>query len=304
MKILQVALGNQFDIRDALAEYGDVMYWDWTSAKHDFNKSLIALVDGFKPDLVFMQVQTPNVISVETAKLLSKETKIVNWTGDVRYPTPQWFIDIGRHIHLTLFTNMHDIEHVRKYGIKADYLQIGVPDKIFKPEGCGHVDAPEIVFFGNNIGGFPLSHYRADMVRKLRNTYGKRFGCYGINWGPGIKSITNQEEEASYYRSAKIAINLSHFDYPRYTSDRLLRAMGSGCFVLSHAYQDIEKEFENGKHLQTWSNFTELFEMIDFYLERKDEREKIAKAGCKHIHANHTWSNRINELMKMIYDTN
>lgn len=299
-KILQVALGNQFDIRDALTNYGDVIYWDWSKDSRNFNAALKTLVNEYKPDFVFMQIQTPNVIYSHVAEELSQKTKLINWTGDVRTPTPQWFIDIGRKIHLTLFTNMHDVEFVRAHGVKADYLQIGVPDKIFTPEGEAKENVPDIVFFGNNVGGFPLSQYRMDMVRKLKERYGSKFGHYGINWGKGIFSVNDQHEEAKYYRGAKIAINLSHFNYPRYTSDRMLRAMGSGCMVLSHEYEGLELEFEKENHLDTWNGFSQLFEKIDYYLENEKERVKIASAGAKHIHKNHTWNNRIKDLMKMI----
>lgn len=94
MRILQVALGNQFDIRDALSLYGDVIYWDWLQEKGNFNAALKMLVYEYKPDLVFMQVQTPNIIYTHTIKELAEKTKIINWTGDVRTPTPEWFIKL------------------------------------------------------------------------------------------------------------------------------------------------------------------------------------------------------------------
>jgi spore maturation protein CgeB len=300
MKILQVALGNQFDIRDALAEHGDVMYWDWSKEKCDFNRALTTLVNSFEPDFVFMQIQTPGVINVKTAEELSKKTKLINWTGDVRHPTPSWFVEIGKNIHLTLFTNMHDVEFCRKHGVNADYLQVGFPTKIFNPVGPVAKNAPDIVFFGNNFGGFPLSQLRIDMVRKLKERYGDMFEYYGGGWSKGIRSVEDQKEEASIYRSAKIAINLSHFNYSRYTSDRMLRAMGSGCMVLSHKYKDYIEEFANNVHFDVWENLSELFEGIDYYLSNEDERKRVAKDGCDHVHANHRWSNRINDLMKII----
>jgi hypothetical protein len=300
MKILQVALGNQFDIRDALSLHGDVVYWDFTKDRINFDHGLRSLVNEHNPDLVFMQLQTPGIISPWMAKELGQKTKIVNWTGDVRTPTPQWYIDIGRHIHLTLFTNMHDVEVCRKHGIKADYLQIGVPDKIFTPVGPVAKDVPDIVFFGNNPGGFPLSKMRADMVRSLKQRYGERFGYYGSGWGSDIRPINNQHEEASIYRGAKIAINLSHFDYPRYTSDRMLRAMGSGCMVLSKHYDGIEEEFDVSKHLSVWKDFSELFHHIDYFLTNGHERKSRALRGSEHVHANHTWRNRIEDLIKMV----
>lgn len=298
MKILFVSLGRQFDIKEALSEYGDVIYWDWSGRERTFNSDLRALVDTHKPDLVFMQIQTPNILRADTAQYIAGKAKVVNWTGDVRAPLPNWYIEIGKHIHLTLFTNMTDVETARARGIRADYLQIGFPPDIFKPDGDVRSEA-EIIFMGNNNGMFPLSPLRASMVDMLKKRYGVRFKVYGVNW-KGFNAEFNQEEEAKIYRGAKIAINLSHFDYSRYSSDRLFRLMGTGVFCLSHNYKDIALEFEAGKHLDVWNDIPELLNKIDYWLQYDIERKHIGKQGCEHVHTNHLWRNRIKQLMEMI----
>lgn len=298
MKILQVALGNQFDIREAFSKYGDVFYYDWSHRDRQFNQDIRGLTDKHKPDLIWLQIQTPNILSPDTARYIASKAKVVNWTGDVRTPLPQWFIDIGKHIHLTLFTNMHDVNQCRMRGVKADYLQIGFPPKIFKPEGLKRPEA-DIIFMGNNVGSFPLSGLRKQMVERLTIKYGNKFRAYGINWR-GYGSENNQEEEAKIYRGCKIAINLSHFDYSRYSSDRIFRIMGAGAFCLSHNYRDIGQEFETGKHLDTWNDLNDLTNKIDHWLANPIQREIIAAEGCEHVHKNHNWNNRIEQLMKMI----
>lgn len=296
MKILQVALGNQFDIRDALAKHGDVIYYDWSGRERLFNSDIVALKDKHKPDLIWLQIQTSNIINPQVAKYLTDGSIVVNWTGDVRYPLPQWYIEIGKQIDLTLFTNMNDVEECRRYGVNADYLQIGFPTNIFKPQGLRREEA-EIVFMGNNVGGFPLSQFRVTMVEALKREFGRSFKVYGVNW-PGYGYEPNQEEEAKIYRGCKIAINLSHFDYSRYSSDRLWRIIGSGAFCLSHNYKDIDKEFEVSKHLDVWNDIPELVEKIKYYLHPgESERVKIAEQGCDYVHKNHTWEQRINQLI-------
>jgi len=298
MKVLQVALGQQFDIRDAFAEVSDVVYWDWSGRNRTFNSDLRVLVENHKPDLVFLQIQTPGIIGVDTARYIASKCKVVNWTGDVRHPLPQWFIDIGKVIHMTLFTNMNDVETATARGIRADYLQIGFPEKIFKPEGEVREEA-EIVFMGNNHGGFPLSGLRYQMVDSLQRKYGKRFKVFGGNW-KGFHAENNQEEEAKIYRGAKIAINLSHFNYSRYSSDRLFRLMGTGVFCLSHNYKDIALEFEVGKHLDVWNDIPELLSKVDYWLQYDIERKHIGRQGAEHVHTNHLWRNRVKQLMEMI----
>lgn len=298
MKILQVALGKQEDIRDALAIMGDVIYWDWSGRNASFNRDIRSLVNAHQPDVIFMQLQTAGVLDKHTAAYISQRAFTMNWTGDVRTPLPQWFKDIAPHIGITLFTNMNDVDHMRNHGFKADYLQIGVPNKIFTAKG-EIKESADIVFMGNNVGGFPLSSERRQMVDLLRQRYGKQFKVYGVGW-QGADYIPEQTEEVKYYRGCKIAINFSHFKYKRYSSDRILRAMASGPMVLSHHYPEIEKEFNIGEHLDVWDNFDQLFEKIDYYLNNENKRKEIARAGCAHVHMNHTWQARIPELKRII----
>jgi spore maturation protein CgeB len=200
---------------------------------------------------------------------------------------------------MTLFTNMNDVETLRAKGIKADYLQIGFPTEIFKPKGNVKEGVPEIIFMANYTQGFPLSSYRKDIVESLRKRYGTRFGVFGNSWGWGY-AVPDQHEEAAHYRGCKIAINLSHFNYKRYSSDRIFRLMGAGAFCLSHHYPEIEKEFTPGTHLDTWGGKDDLFKKIDHYLENEKERTKIAKQGCEHVHKNHNWNERIKQLIQII----
>lgn len=297
MRILQVSLGKQEDIRDAFQTLGEVIYWDWSGRDRTFNQDIRALVDKHNPDLVWLQIQTPGIISVETAKYISSKAKVVNWTGDVRLNN-DWFIQIGRHIHLTLFTNMHDVEQMRRHGVRSEYLQIGFPDKIFTPVGEAK-ECPEIIYMANYTAGFPLSNYRKQMVEYLKQKYGNRFAVYGNSWG-WCYSVPDQHEEARFYRGCKIAINLSHFNYSRYSSDRIFRLMGAGAFCLSQNYTDIDKEFEVKKHLDIWDTLDGLTFKIDYYLQNEEERKIIAEQGCKHVHEYCKWKNRIEQLKQLL----
>src|SRR3990167_4946439 len=117
MRILHVSLGKQEDIFHALQKYGEVIYWDWSGQDRVFNQKIRELVDQHKPDLVWMQIQTPNILNEQTAQYIGSKAKVVNWTGDVRYPLPKLFLEVGRHIYLTLFTNMPDVIELRKYDV-------------------------------------------------------------------------------------------------------------------------------------------------------------------------------------------
>jgi len=152
--------------------------------------------------------------------------------------------------------------------------------------------------YGNNM--FPLSQQRRDMVNMLREKYGARFKCYGSGWNFPARHI-DKPNEAAVYRSCKIAINQNHFnDLERWSSDRILRIMGSGAMCLSNYYYGIEKDFTDGKHLKVWADFEVLTELIDYYLEADKERQLIATEGCLEVHKNHRWDCRVEEMKKYL----
>ena len=300
MRILQVALGEQRDIEKAFKTIGEVYYWDWSGYdSFRFNNEIVSITESFAPDVIFLHIQHPGILLPEVAKHISKKAFVINWTGDVRHPLPEWYKEIGKCIDISLFSNMNDVKEMRSLGINSDYLQIGFPTDIFKPDGTTMPNHPEIVFMGANNGQYPLSPMRAEMVRFLEHHYYNNFIVYGSGWGEHRKWL-NQQQEAAAYRSAKIGINISHFEYERYSSDRNLRLLGSGCMCLSHHYPAIESEFEVGSHLDTWRTLYELKNKIDHYLANDKERKKIAAAGSKYVHDNCTWINRIEQLKPMI----
>lgn len=262
-----------------------------------FDSIVMNAFKEFKPDVVFMHLQRPGILSHTSLDAMNKKSKLVSWCGDVREELPSHYIDLGDHIDLTLFTNMEDVEKLRKEGVKADFLQVGFDSLNFNPEGPIGVNYPEIIFMGSNYHcQYPLSSYRESMVRTLKSVFGDKFGVYGANWGnqPNGRPlanglITNYGEEGLAYRSCKVAISLSHFERSKYASDRLFRILGSGAFCLTHVYPDLEHDFEIGEDLDTFTSIDELVVKIKYYLEDEKLRKKIAIEGCRRARQNFTW---------------
>jgi len=144
----------------------------------------------------------------------------------------------------------------------------------------------DIVFCGNTFGHFPLSRMRVDMVRELKRVYGDRFKAFGSGQPDG--SLNNQKDEADMYRRAKIGINLSHFDYERYTSDRMFRMLLSGTCVLTHGYKGVTEDFDPSTVIY-WTDIDNLKYWIDKILDAERAREDIAKCGHELALNNHTF---------------
>lgn len=275
-------------------------YRELNCGDRDVNEKAVAIGMTFKPNLVFLQVQTPNIIHPSTISALrSFGAWVCNFTGDVRQPLPQWYIDTGRLCHRTFFTNEADVAVLQQLGIPAAYLNIGFDPAIYHP-APGLSAVPDIVFMANHYPGqFPLSGLREEVARKLTDVYGHRFGLYGSGWTFGRGNLMGfQNMEADVYRNCKIAINLSHFDLQRYSSDRILRIMGSGAFCLTKQFPGLEKDYADGEHLVTWQSMTDLVNLCDFYLANEQERRFIAEAGCKLAHSRDTFDHMVKNLIQ------
>lgn len=282
-------------LQDNFADYRELHCGD-----PDMNHKAVELASSFLPDIVFLQIQTPGIIQDRTLKILgSLGSWICNFTGDVRQPLPQWYIDVGRQIDYTFFSNETDVEVARNEGVRSAYLNIGFDPSIYYPDGARGA-VPDIVFMANHYPGhFPLSGLRQEVALRLKEAYGHRFGLYGGGWPAADGNWMNsQHTEALYYRSCKIAINCSHFDLERYSSDRILRIMGSGAFCLTKWFPGIERDYIDMQHVMVWHNVSGLIEWCKFYLENDAQRRSIAKAGCCLVHARDTFDHMVKNILQ------
>lgn len=269
------------------------------------NENAIQMVRSFKPDIIFMQIQQEGVIREETVLEFKKNGAfVVNFTGDVRFPIPDWYYKLGRHIDFTLFSNMTDVEKMNEDKVPSRYLEIGIDPLIYTNTGSLS-PSRNIVFFGNNYGEhkFPMSQYRIQMVQFLKEKFGDNFGVFGNGWSRADGNLNHsQHEEASAYRAAKIAINVSHFEYKKYSSDRLLRILATGVPIcLAKWYPDIENDFTDGYHLRIWRNLDELQALCNYYLDEKNNEERmlIAKQGFELAHSKFTFDNMVLNLIEI-----
>jgi spore maturation protein CgeB len=263
----------------------------------NLNNRIVEDCKEFNPDLVFIQVQSPGIIYNSTLKDIRPFCgKIINFTGDVRDPLPTWYIETGKLLDLTLFVSMTDVIKARDY-INCDWIQIGFDDTIFN-KSTTPVKSADIVFMANNYGSFPISKYRKDIVTILSNEFNGRFEVFGTGWGRSKNLNASLLNQAAVYRGCKIAINCSHYNHSMYSSDRILRIMGSGAFCLSHDFKDHSILY--GDHLRTFTNINDLVEKCHYYLENEEERIRIANNGYEFTHTLYTWDKFVQNLINYI----
>jgi glycosyltransferase involved in cell wall biosynthesis len=261
------------------------------------------------PDIIFMQIQSDRIGDLDTPEALNSQLAhyrnqgclVINWTGDIRDHIPGWMLRMSADY--TCFSNERDVLQIAK---PSAYLQIGIDPEVFKTHDTSEdVPAWDVVFMGNDYRNmFPLGAFRrsvVDYVKKRPNSavYGNYSGAVELLAPDPNNPGPVQRKESQIYNRCKIALSVSHFQIDRYTSDRLLRAMGSGAFVLAHHYPGIEKDFKPGIHLDTFKSFSEMDAKIAHYLENKEQREQIAIEGQKRVHKFFTYDNMVQNIIRM-----
>lgn len=151
----------------------------------------------------------------------------------------------------------------------------------------------DIVFVGSYKNYHPEYPFRRELVEWLIKKYGERILFPNVQY-PCVRGHLLNE----LYASSKIVIGDS-LESPNYFSDRVFETIGRGG-VLFHPTADIP--LIDGTHYIQYKrrDWNELEEKINYYLTHDNEREKIRKEGHEFVTLNHTYDNRMEEMLQTL----
>lgn len=222
---------------------------------------------------------------------------VIKRDGGLRNKTPFWSSQY-------VFTPENSIQAQRvfkEYEVNHFYLRAGVFE-----EECILFDMPlvnDIVFVGSGVEySHPEWQYRAKLVRWLMNTYRFRFKKFGYP-----QQVIRGLELNKLYASSKIVIGDSlnkDFIDTDYWSDRCYETIGRGGFLIHPYIPGITDSFTDRKEivLYGYENFTQLANLISYYLNpvNEEERESIRRAGFERVKREHTYTQRVEEIFKVL----
>lgn len=295
----------------AFRELGyDVAAVNWQSIRYTngtdyLNHFVLSEAKRVSPEFVFMHIQNPDAIYVETFSELQKIAPVVHYTFDIRLEIvfSEWYKKIAKLVSLTCFACDDDVADFKKEGIdNVIRIHSSCDMDVYKPfplpiEKINQY--PEIVFIGNNHSRLrvqlPLAHERVGMVQFMEKAFGARFGAFGIGWN-NSKNIYAQEE-ALVYNSCKIAITHNHFELDGYCSDRSWRAMACGAFTIHRHYQGVDKDLY---WPTTWKTFEELEKQCNRALNDPLFVMQIKKSNTYETRTKHRWKDRFEKIIKTL----
>ena len=306
--------GIEAGLKAHFEEYSSL---NWQSIR--FNENILALQDRIvaksymeEPDVVFFHIQNAGILDGDTLQSMYPNSFKVLYTFDKREDLG-WIKDLAPHLGLVLLPDTDSVLEMGEAGfINCEQLSSSADYELYKPyskkpprwstsESDLDTSFPEIVFIGNRYDNtsldFPQAKQRRNMVERLQSHFGDKFGVFGGGW-KGSR-LVNTQEEINLYNGCKIAITHNNFNAGMYSSDRIWRSMGCGAFTISQYYYGINQEFRPGV-LKTWLDFDMLVQECEKYLKLNREREAIAKAGSLWVREHHSWSARVDKMMKLI----
>lgn len=317
-RVLHVALRTPTDkqegldraLRSSASSYSVV---DWMSAEADgtLADQLYEEAARILPTLVFMQLQRSSPVTPKVVEALREkcdaDAVIVNWDGD-QHHEPQsaerrWFVELGHSVDTSLVVNTRHPEEYAAMGVRfPGYLQIGFDEAVYFRAEASQKTHPTVAFLANCYAHLDSYSRRRSLVELLQRRLGKLFAVYGGGWpAPGLPSV-QPREEGPIYRAATAAISMSiRRDLPRYSSDRLLRALGSGALVLAEAFPDTEGlGLRSGDNCLLWHESEDLLWLVREILARPSAFASIRERGAELAAQSHTWMARMPELMAIV----
>lgn len=196
------------------------------------------------------------------------------------------------------------VRNFRQHGIHSELFRLG-----FEPAVLDAVEETERSVQVSFVGS--LSEFHTSRRRWLEDI------CQGGDvkvWGSEANGLPRDSTLRESYqgpawgldmyrvlRSSLITLN-HHIDMASDHANnmRLYESTGVGTFLVTDGMETLHKMFEPGKEVATYRNSQDCLEVVRYFLENEDERDKIAQAGQRRTLREHTYHHRMRELIQIV----
>ena len=212
--------------------------------------------------------------------------------------------DFGEY-DLILSSLPNFVQYFKNLGLRAELQRLA-----FEPRVLRSLEGVKRSIPVSFVGSVSRDHTsRSDLLEYLREL--PEFELWGrlagdLRGGSAIRRRYKGEAWGiTMYRvmaASKITIN-HHIDIAESHANnlRLYEATGVGTMLVTDWKEDLHEIFEPGKEVVTYRSPEECAELVRYYLEHDDEREAIARAGQARTLGEHTFENRMRELMNIVH---
>jgi spore maturation protein CgeB len=256
---------------------------------------------SFRPDFVFLSKCL--ALDPETVAAIILNRKNAMW-----YHDPQWHRDTDRPdiAHIVTIGKLAATFFVT--GFVAEWRAHELPTKYLPAAGDRDIApvaprenlASDVAFIGT---GYDLDRARL-LVRVAKHYHLRVWGAGWEEWGSRVgwtgRSVEGKEF-AGVCSSSKITlgVNPSRAVGGRsYTSDRTWMSILGGAFYLGQRTPGITALLVPGTHCEWYDGADECIEQCGRYIRDEDARARIREEGERFVRANHTYDQRVANLLE------
>jgi spore maturation protein CgeB len=207
---------------------------------------------------------------------------------------------------LVISSFLPTVEFFRERSVPAELTRLAFDPKILSclPSENRNLD---VIF----VGSFhPVHKSRTELLE----TVCRRVPQLRV-WGPGTSSLSSASPIRRCYvgqawghemyqllHRSKIVLN-HHGDIAPWANNlRLFEATGVGALLVTDWKQNLKEMFETGKEVAAYRTPEECVELVSYYLEHEDERTSVAHAGQERTLREHTYCERMRELVDIVHN--
>lgn len=209
----------------------------------------------------------------------------------------------GYDLYLSSLPNL--VDHFRAHGLPAAPLKW-----CFDPRILGDLNGTgqqyDLVFIGGLSG---VQHEPgARMLEEICRHLDVQIWGYGIEGLPESSPLRARFRGPVWgtamfqtLRAARMVLNRHGPIALNYANNlRLYEATGVGALLLTEAGQNLGEIFEPGREVVTYQDVGECIEKAVHFLSHEDERASVAAAGHRRVLRDHTYAQRVQELIALV----
>lgn len=284
--------------------------------REGMNEALLTRTNTTQPDLVFT-FMFEEELDPDTVREVTARTTTFNWFADDHWrfesftsrwaPCFTWVSTTARSaLQKYAALGYRNVIKTQWAAATSRYYKRGLP--------LTH----DVTFVGQAYGDRP------EVVRTLREA-GVPVQTWGRGWAvrrahllaarlPGIRSVggtallrraeastrCDQDEMIAIFEQSKVNLNLvsaSQGDESQ-IKGRTFEVPACGGFLLDGHAEGLEEYFDIGRELVVYADADDLRDKCRFFLANESARAKIAEAGHRRVHREHTYVQRFNHIFR------
>lgn len=289
------------------------------------NDNVNVLISQFKPHLIISIGMGPDQTKQRQliARKYSKAYKIPHVYWSIEDP---WFT---RSLSLPIIQTMQPdfvfsicpktVDYFNKMGIKAAYMNFGFAPKIHCPVKAENEYKSSIALIANAypyvLKRYP-DHYRNTSIKTLVTPLIKeniRIDFWGNEWEEAkeilgfnipkewLHGYLPYDTANKVYSSAKIIIGLQ--DYTSQVTQRTFEVLASEGFLLTNDTIGVRTLLKKDEDLIASSSPEDTLKLVKYYLDRPNERKRIATNGAKAV-AGNSYKDRAQYMINVLKKEN